>query len=170
LQPCSQGARSIWVLRGQCPVFDGLQIRRAYRTLLTKSHPDKGGNAEQFRLIQQAYEVLSDGNKVKEAHTVFASVGHRADGLCQSVRPNPIECRGPSMTPLGRSSRRWKMTLWMALLEVSEVHPQVQVGTPRPAPRSDSTHLTQAGRMQAISGTQSMKPLLSTSTSQSRLP
>ena len=74
---------------GHCPVFDGLQIRRAYRTLLTKSHPDKGGNAEQFRLIQQAYEVLSDSNKVKELHTVFASVGPRAEGLYQSVDLTP---------------------------------------------------------------------------------
>lgn len=41
-----------------------LQIRRAYRNLVTREHPDKGGDAERFRLIQQAYEVLSDASKV----------------------------------------------------------------------------------------------------------
>lgn len=40
------------------------QIRRAYRNLVTREHPDKGGDAEKFRLIQQAYEVLSDSSKV----------------------------------------------------------------------------------------------------------
>lgn len=40
-----------------------MQIRRAYRNLVTREHPDKGGDAEKFRLIQQAYEVLSDVNK-----------------------------------------------------------------------------------------------------------
>ena len=31
---------------------------------MTREHPDKGGDAEKFRLIQQAYEVLSDADKV----------------------------------------------------------------------------------------------------------
>lgn len=42
-----------------------LQIRRAFRNLVTRAHPDKGGDAARFRLIQQAYEVLSDPNKVR---------------------------------------------------------------------------------------------------------
>lgn len=39
------------------------QIRRAFRNLVTRAHPDKGGDAARFRLIQQAYEVLSDPSK-----------------------------------------------------------------------------------------------------------
>lgn len=35
------------------------QIRRAFRNLASKEHPDKGGNPDRFRAIQQAYEVLS---------------------------------------------------------------------------------------------------------------
>lgn len=41
-----------------------MQIRRAYRNLLTKKHPDKGGDATQFDSIKTAYDVLSDPEKV----------------------------------------------------------------------------------------------------------
>ncbi len=43
-----------------------LQIRRAYRTLVSKEHPDKGGDPSRFRAIQDAYRVLSDAGKRKE--------------------------------------------------------------------------------------------------------
>lgn len=39
------------------------QIRRAYRNLITKEHPDKGGDAEKFAAIQRAYDVLSSEAK-----------------------------------------------------------------------------------------------------------
>ena len=35
-------------------------IRKSYRKLALQHHPDKGGSAEDFRLIQEAYETLSD--------------------------------------------------------------------------------------------------------------
>ncbi|KAG2452923.1 hypothetical protein HYH02_002266 [Chlamydomonas schloesseri] len=40
------------------------QLRRAYRNLLTRAHPDKpGGDAAAFRAVQRAYDVLSDPDK-----------------------------------------------------------------------------------------------------------
>lgn len=42
------------------------QIKRAFRTLVTREHPDKGGDPARFRTIQQAYEVLSDQKKRSE--------------------------------------------------------------------------------------------------------
>ncbi|GIL48595.1 hypothetical protein Vafri_5076 [Volvox africanus] len=41
------------------------EIRRTYRNLLTRAHPDKGGDPERFRRIQAAYDVLSDPAKRK---------------------------------------------------------------------------------------------------------
>lgn len=43
------------------PKASPLIIKKAYRTLLLAgSHPDKGGNSEQTRLLTEAYRVLSD--------------------------------------------------------------------------------------------------------------
>mmetsp|Transcript_6300 Transcript_6300/g.8622 ORF Transcript_6300/g.8622 Transcript_6300/m.8622 type:complete len:101 (+) Transcript_6300:88-390(+) len=38
-------------------------IKKAYRKLAVKHHPDKGGDPEKFKEITRAYEVLSDSNK-----------------------------------------------------------------------------------------------------------
>jgi DnaJ family protein A protein 2 len=38
-------------------------IKKAYRKLALEHHPDKGGDPEQFKHIQKAYEVLSDDQK-----------------------------------------------------------------------------------------------------------
>ena len=38
-------------------------IKKAFRKLASKHHPDKGGDQEQFKKIQGAYETLSDPNK-----------------------------------------------------------------------------------------------------------
>lgn len=39
---------------------DSGEIRKAYLRLSRTAHPDKGGSEEEFKKIQQAYEVLSD--------------------------------------------------------------------------------------------------------------
>jgi DnaJ-class molecular chaperone len=38
-------------------------VKKAYRKLAMKHHPDKGGDPEQFKKIQGAYDVLSDPQK-----------------------------------------------------------------------------------------------------------
>lgn len=39
------------------------EIKKAFRTLAHKYHPDKGGDAEKFKEVNEAYSVLSDDNK-----------------------------------------------------------------------------------------------------------
>ena len=38
-------------------------LKKKYRELATKHHPDKGGDAEKFKQIRRAYDVLSDDEK-----------------------------------------------------------------------------------------------------------
>jgi len=39
------------------------EIRKAYRKLAVKMHPDKGGDPEKFKEIQKAYDILGDERK-----------------------------------------------------------------------------------------------------------
>ena len=49
-------------------------IKKAYRTAAKKHHPDKGGDQEQFKKVNEAYEVLSDDNK-KARYDQFGKAG-----------------------------------------------------------------------------------------------
>jgi curved DNA-binding protein len=57
-------------------------IKRAYRKLAMKHHPDRGGDASQFQKIQEAYDVLSDDEKryqhdnPHQSHFHYSSNGH----------------------------------------------------------------------------------------------
>lgn len=46
------------------------EIKQAYRSLANKFHPDKGGDAEQFMLIQQAYTNLKKQPKKLKKYKV----------------------------------------------------------------------------------------------------
>lgn len=39
------------------------QIKKQYKLLAMKHHPDKGGDSDKFKDVAEAYEVLSDSNK-----------------------------------------------------------------------------------------------------------
>jgi len=47
-------------------------IKKAYRKLAIQHHPDKGGNADKFKEISSAYEILSNKQK-KQQYDNFGS-------------------------------------------------------------------------------------------------
>jgi len=49
------------------------EIKKAYKKLALKHHPDKGGNEEKFKELSEAYAVLSEDNKRK----VYDQFGHQ---------------------------------------------------------------------------------------------
>jgi molecular chaperone DnaJ len=53
----------------------GDEIKKAYRNLAHKYHPDKGGDAEKFKELNEAYQVLSD----KQKRTQYDQFGNAFD-------------------------------------------------------------------------------------------
>jgi len=60
-------------------------VKKAYRKLAREHHPDKGGDPEKFKKVQEAYEVLSDPEKRQN----FDRFG-TADAAPQGPNPNDI--------------------------------------------------------------------------------
>ena len=60
-------------------------VKKAYRKLAREHHPDKGGDPEKFKKVQEAYEVLSDPEK-RENFDRFGT----ADAPPQGPNPNDI--------------------------------------------------------------------------------
>ena len=57
--------KEYYELLGVSKTVDAAELKKKYRKLAMKNHPDKGGDAEKFQRINQAYDVLSDAKKRK---------------------------------------------------------------------------------------------------------
>ena len=63
-------------------------LKKAYRKLAMKHHPDKGGDEKEFKDISEAYEILSDSNKRK----TYDLGGYEAlDGSGGMSTGNPLD-------------------------------------------------------------------------------
>lgn len=58
---------------------DEKEVRKAYRKLAAKHHPDKGGDQEKFKEISAAYEILSDKEK-REKYDKYGLEGVAEEG------------------------------------------------------------------------------------------
>lgn len=69
------------------------EIKRAYRGLASKHHPDKGGDTQRFQEIQAAYAVLEDPNRRAQYDQERRSPG----GFRFSVNGNDFDQMPPGM-------------------------------------------------------------------------
>lgn len=80
---------------------DSNDIRKAYMKLARTHHPDKGGNPEEFKEIQKAYEILSDDRK----RSIYDQTGQEMNDAGQDssdgIPFNGMPFGGPFGGPLG---------------------------------------------------------------------
>ena len=71
------------------------EIKKAYRKLALKHHPDKGGEQEKFKEINEAYQTLSDPQK-RSQYDQFGASGNPFGG-----NPGSQGGFGPNGAPFG---------------------------------------------------------------------
>lgn len=71
----AQAAVSHYEVLGVPTTADTTEIKKAYQRRLKMSHPDVGGSTGLFRLVQEAYEVLSDPAR----RAVYDRTGNESD-------------------------------------------------------------------------------------------
>lgn len=77
---------------GVAPGDSDEAIKKAYRRLALKHHPDKNGDPEKFRKLTEVYEVLKDPGK-RQAYDRFGSGGPRGTS---GADPRERHCYGQS--------------------------------------------------------------------------
>mmetsp|Transcript_88176 Transcript_88176/g.285409 ORF Transcript_88176/g.285409 Transcript_88176/m.285409 type:complete len:411 (+) Transcript_88176:3-1235(+) len=69
----------LYTLLGVEPEASASEIKKAYHKMAMRHHPDKGGDPEVFKDIQQAFEVLSDPEK-RQRYDRLGEEGLKDDG------------------------------------------------------------------------------------------
>ena len=77
-QPCLVASgKSYYDILGVERSASQKDIKKAYRKLALKHHPDKGGEEEKFKQISKSYETLSDPEK-RKVYDTFGEAGAAA--------------------------------------------------------------------------------------------
>lgn len=98
-------------------------IKRAYRKLASQHHPDKGGDPEQFKKVQQAYDVLSDAQKRAEYDNPAQRI-HINTGGGNFDFDSIFEMFGARMDPRAQM-RNSRINLWISLEDVAQGGPRL---------------------------------------------
>jgi len=97
-------AKTLYEILGVPVDATDVQIKRAFRKRAKKMHPDHGGDAEKFREINHAYEVLSDPARRQRYDETGQSEDPKgpppdqkllvilSSAICEIVGRNPLGC------------------------------------------------------------------------------
>uniref|UniRef100_A0A7S4B2T0 J domain-containing protein n=1 Tax=Chrysotila carterae TaxID=13221 RepID=A0A7S4B2T0_CHRCT len=80
--------REYYDLLGVDPGCTEADLKRAWRKLSLKNHPDRGGDAERFKQLNEAYQVLSDPQK-RAAYDRFGKAA--VDGSAPGPGPGGMD-------------------------------------------------------------------------------
>lgn len=96
------------------------EIKKAFRKLARKHHPDAGGDEETFKQLNEAYEVLSDTQKKKD-YDLYGQYMNNAAGSGQQSGGNPFANYGGTNPFAGYSGgNRYEQTSpngWSEILD-----------------------------------------------------
>jgi len=108
------------------------EIKRAYRRLAMRHHPDKGGDSARFVEIQSAYDVLGDAQKRAAYDNPAPRFGPGFQGQAGTFDfQNIFDVFGTRFQQQQRVNRA-QMTMWITLPDVAQAtHKTVSVGTPQ---------------------------------------
>ena len=81
---------SYYDLLGVSPDASQSEIKKAFHKLALKNHPDRGGDAEKFKEMSAAYDVLSDPDK-RERYDQLGPAGVEGDGSGGGGGGNPFD-------------------------------------------------------------------------------
>lgn len=100
-----QGIATYYDVLGLQPSCSPDDIKSAYRRLAFKSHPDQGGDAVLFQMVQRAYDCLSDPAKRRQYDKSLV-VGQRdnAPGQPASSRPTAQAAAAPAGYSYGQAA------------------------------------------------------------------
>ena len=85
---------------------DQFKIRKAYLKLCLKYHPDKGGDAEEFKKLNAAYELLSDDTRRHEYDIELSRTKSSPEPTPQAAESSYDSSSVPTSRPAGNRHAR----------------------------------------------------------------